>query len=224
MIWFCIPSIRPGGGHIPAWKKAGYAIAIVRQGDPVPEADLEIPVDRYQGWARSINIAVRAVLMIDPSAQWIVSGGDDTLPDPRPPAEIAAECTAHFKGTFGVMQPIGDLREWPGSLIQNFAGSPWIGREWCRRAYGGNGPVCDLYHHQFADEELQQVAMKFDAFWQRSDLIHRHEHPLRKKEPTVNDWPYFLKPINTPESWNGHKLQFENRRAAGWPGSDPLAV
>ena len=80
------------------------------------------------------------------------------------------------------------------------------------------------YWHLFADEELQEVATRLGVFWQRRDLIHFHAHALRKDIPTQNDWPDFLKPINTPESWNTHKAIFDKRKAAGFPGSDPIPL
>lgn len=224
-VWICIPSVRPGGGTLPAWREKGYRIAIVRQGPSVPEADIEIPTSSYLGWGRSINMAVRAAMEADPEADWFVSGGDDGLPDPdHSPEEIAAQCTEHFGGTFGICQPIGDLKLWPNSRIDTFAGSPWMGRDWCQRAYGGHGPVCEDYYHLFADEELMAVAVKLGVFWQRPDLTHRHEHPLRKPNATSNDWPDFLKPINTSESWERHKALFASRKMRGFPGHEPLEL
>ena len=215
-VWFVLPSIRPGGGTIPQWRARGYRIGIVRQGELIG-ADLEIPTESYLGWAASVNILAGKVLAADLAAEWLVSGGDDTLPSDRDPEEIAGECSAHFGGTFGVMQPIGDLRDWPGSWIHKFAGSPWMGRDWCRRAYGGNGPMPGCHFHNFADEELMQVALKLGVFWQRPDLTHRHEHWMRQ---TGIPKPEFWDTI-AAEYHSGRPL-YEARKAAGWPGSEPL--
>lgn len=245
-VWFCIPSIRPNGGTVPLWVEKGYRVCLVRQGPPV-----EIPgvvnllVDRYHGWAPSVNMAVRHVLSIDAEADWFVAGGDDTEPDPNhTPDEIAEQCSHHFamqngfRGwmisrtyfmtvhadchpTMGVMQPTGDLALWPQSRIDNFAGSPWMGREWCERAHQGNGPMDDRFHHMFGDECLQEVARKYGVFWQRPDLIHRHMHALR---PGGGGLPEFLKPVNTPEHWHTSQMLFQNLKAAGWPGCEPLPV
>ena len=45
--------------------------------------------------------------------------------------------------TFGVMQPTGDRwGERNGiATIDRIAGSPWMGREFCRRMYHGSGPM-----------------------------------------------------------------------------------
>ena len=53
-IWLCIPSIRPASEAVPnleLWKKMGYKIALLRQGDYLPIADITIPTDHYHGWA-----------------------------------------------------------------------------------------------------------------------------------------------------------------------------
>jgi hypothetical protein len=268
-VWFAIPSCRPEVEAEPVlakWRERGYRIALLRQGEEV-QADVAIPTDRYLGWAPSINILVRFILEHDPEAEWIVSGGDDTEPDPRHTAEeIAKECSLHFLkaawpmcwrwaggyetpeeaiaagayaeqkpqalwsselariySTFGVMQPTGDLKLWPGSAIDKFAGSPWMGREFCKRMYGGNGPMFDGYHHMFSDEELQEVAVKLGVFWQRPDLIHKHMHWGR---PGVSraGIPDFLRNVNSPAHWNESKALFTARKAAGFPGHEPLGT
>jgi hypothetical protein len=232
-VWFCIPSIRPGGGTIPAWRRAGYRIAVLRQGEPLGPAiaDIEIPTAEYLGWPKSINILSRSVFERDPDAQWIVSGGDDYLPDTEHiPECIGVECRTHFGGTFGVMQPTGDRwgEEWPQkpewagkpAVLDRIAGSPWLGREWCERAYGGRGPMPEEYHHVFADEQLQCVAERLGVFWQRRDLCQYHAHPLRKPHARQEDWPEFLKPIQA--MWSREQARFDADKAAGFPGSDPL--
>ena len=225
-IWFAIPSARPAAeaeAHLSKWRAQGYKIALVRQGEPL-EADLSIPTDLYLGWAASINLLVRAILASDPAAEWIVTGGDDTEPEEAKTAEeIAAQCNAHFVGTFGVMQPIGDLKLWPGSRIDTFAGSPWMGREFCRRMYGGQGPLFAGYHHMHGDEELQDIATRLGVFWQRPDLTHKHMHWGRKPGGASRaDIPAFLAPVNTASHWERSKALFESRRAAGYPGHEPL--
>lgn len=257
-VWICIPSIRPAGGTLPLWKERGYRVAVLRQGDSLPFADLEIPTDRYLGWAPSINRLVREVIARDPDAEWLVGGGDDTEPANHTPEEIARECSEKFychielmyppnrpswseipipsKGgsgrnapswirwsTFGVMQPTGDKALWPGSAIENFAGSPWMGREFCRRMYGGNGPLFEGYYHMFGDEELQCVAMKLGVFWQRPDLIHLHQNWGRRPEGARReDIPDFLQAVNTAEHWQQSKALFESRKAAGFPEHEPV--
>ena len=117
-------------------------------------------------------------------AEWMIAGGDDYAPDPNRTAdEIAESCQHHFActlpseveplvvgylPTFGVMQPTGD--RWGAkppnyeATIDRIAGSPWMGREFCRRMYHGGGPLYNGYYHNFADEELQCVAQKLGVY------------------------------------------------------------
>lgn len=243
--WFCIPSCRPAAeakACLDRWRSMGYKIAVLRQGEPI-EADLVISTGEYLGWARSTNILARQVLRRDSEARWIVGGGDDYYPDMAIPAcKIEYLCWYHFAQldlsagnlirpeTYGVMQPTGDRwgdtpaarKEWGenrGAILDRIAGSPWMGREWCERAYLGNGPMWDGYHHLYADEELQLVAELQGVFWQRPDLCQYHNHPGR------NDATAFhrghLAAINTPESWAEHQRMFEYRKRKGFPGSEP---
>ena len=239
-VYFAIPSCRPAaeaGPVLARWRAAGYRVALLRQGEPVVEADITIPTDRYLGWAASINILARFILGHDSKAQWIVSGGDDVLPDPdRDAARIASECELHFacgldadlgacwaeiptpRFTFGVMQPTGDLDLWPGSAIDRFAGSPWMGREFCRRMYQGKGPMFEGYPHNWADEELQEVATQLGVFWQRPDITHRHEHWMRTGavRPKPPSWDAIA------QDYQDYHRLFRSRKAKGWPGHEPL--
>jgi hypothetical protein len=69
---------------------------------------------------------------------------------------------------------------------------------------------------------LYDVAMKLGILWQRPDLIHYHEHWGRKPDATTDDMPEFLKAANSTEEWNKAKALYERRRAAGFPGHEPL--
>lgn len=247
-VWFCIPSCRPAPeakGCLDKWRAQGYKIALLRQGEPV-EADLLIPTGEYLGWARSTNILAREVLRRDQNVSWVVGGGDDYFPDPTfNGSEIGVQGMRHFGGslddhesirawrnqaTFGVMQPTGDrwgdspsarltYGEERGAILDRIAGSPWLGREWCERAYLGNGPMWDGYHHLYADEELQEVAVKLGVFWQRRDLVQYHDHPGRTNAAAYHEG--HLAAINTPESWAQHSAMFEDRKRKGFPGSEP---
>lgn len=237
-VWICIPSIRPNGGTLPKWKELGYKVAVLRQGDALRWPDIELLTTDYLGWAASINLLVREVLASDSEAEWMIGGGDDTEPDlAHTPENIADECMAEsreragcpFAGTpsgsgdsFLVMQPVGDYALWPGSNILGFAGSPWMGREWCRRAYLGNGPMYEGYRHNWSDQELQEVAIKYGVFWQRHDLVHQHNHVGRCGGSWK--WEPFQSPLNAPELWAKEKAHFEERRATGFPCSEPLSA
>lgn len=150
--------------------------------------------------------------------------------------------------TFGVMQPTGDrwgetacpacLRKLLPSdgcqacggtgrqaTIDRIAGSPWMGREFCRRMYHGSGPMYNGYFHNFADEELQNVAIKLGVFWQRPDLVQEHRHWARPR----GDWkdcPEWARKINDPRlsDWDKSKALFAARKAAGFPGHEPLEL
>lgn len=126
--------------------------------------------------------------------------------------------------TFGVMQPTGD--DWSdfhegkrSRIIERIAGSPWMGREFCLRMNGGQGPLWPEYTHCFEDEELQLVAQKLGVFWQRPDLTHFHHHWMRAEHPSV---PPHLREATSKAHWNKFKALFEQRKAAGFPGHEPI--
>lgn len=173
-IWFAVPSKRsPEEAEtcLSKWREMGYKIALWRDvGDPEIPCDLLL-VGEYKGYHNAVNALCREILARDPDAEWIVTGGDDMEPDPNKRAEvIAAECTEHFGGTFGVMQPTGDITAWSESHVDRICGSPWMGREFCRRMYGGNGPFWHSYYHMYGDEEMHEVCKSLGLLWNRSDL------------------------------------------------------
>jgi hypothetical protein len=127
--------------------------------------------------------------------------------------------------TFGVMQPTGD--RFAGGSIDRICGSPWLGRSWCERINQGRGPLWPDYTHCFGDEELQNVALKYGVLWQRPDLIHLHRHYQRESDALNSNavpkpMPDFLKEANSPEHWRKYQTLFRERKAAGFPGSEPL--
>jgi hypothetical protein len=229
-VWFAIPSARPVSEAQPVlrlWRERGYKIALFRDAkEPMPPIHDLLMIGPYQGYAHAVNTLVAEILVRDREASWIVTGGDDTDPDPRLMAkEIAAECSNHFAGTFGVMQPVGD--RWAGGCIDRICGSPWLGRDFCHRANQGHGPLWHEYTHMFVDEELQNVAIVLGVLWQRMDLTHLH-HQFCRVEDRV-DWahgrqvmPEFLREANSPAHWEKFRALFQARKAAGFPGSDPL--
>ena len=118
------------------------------------------------------------------------------------------------------MQPTGDRwGERNGiATIDRIAGSPWMGREFCRRMYHGSGPMYNGYYHNFADEELQCVAEQLGVFWQRRDLTQEHRHWARPR----GDWrdaPDWAHKINNPQfsDWDKSKALFAARKAAALP-------
>lgn len=241
-VWFAIPSAREDGGTLQKWFDAGYKIAVWRdQIDPIwRNAHIAIKGE-YPGYAQAVNRLVALILKKDPACEWIVTGGDDTEPDPNhSPDEIAQQCSEYFAdhgpviisgnsivSTFGVMQPTGD--RFANGSIDRICGSPWLGREFCERMYGGEGPLYREYVHMFVDEELQCVAQKLGVLLQRRDLIHLHRHFTRESDsldaPATN-WknrPKFLDEANSREHWLKYEALFKARRAAGFPGHEPMA-
>lgn len=247
-VWFAIPSVRPRAEAEPLlnlWRERGYRIALLRQGEPLG-ADLEMPTGQYLGWAFSTNILAQRILKDDPEASWIVGGGDDYEPVmDRSAHQIARACMDHFTcapnlpgachrcGTFGIMQPTGDrwganeawaIAKYPDrpAYIDRICGSPWMGREWCRCSYQGNGPMFDGYKHFFADEELQEVAEAQGVLWQRRDLTQMHRHWGRKPGGAdAEDVPEFYR-VNVSPDWGPSQELFRARKATGFPGSAPL--
>jgi hypothetical protein len=232
-VWFVIPSKRPlaeAAACLKAWWDQGYRIAVARElNDGVIDVRYKhVFVSEYQGWARSTNLLIQTVMAGFRDATWFVAGGDDYFPDPNHTAdEIAKLCHEKFGNLFGVMQPTGDRwGERNGvATIDRIAGSPWMGREFCRRMYHGAGPLYNGYYHNFADEELQNVAQKLGVFLPRRDLMQEHRHWARPR----GDWgdaPDWARKINDPavSDWDKSKALFAARKAAGFPGHEPLDV
>lgn len=181
-VWYAIPSARPlpeAEACFALWRACGYAVAVWRDAEPIPQGCNLVLVGKYPGYAQAINALCREILSRDPNVQWIVTGGDDTEPDQvHIPEQIAAECSRHFAGTFGIMQPTGD--RFAGGSIDRIAGSPWIGRDWCQRANGGGGAFWPEFTHMFGDECLKRTAEKLGVYWMRPDLIQLHHHFMRE--------------------------------------------
>ncbi len=255
-VWICVPSKRPVevvAEWAAAWRERGYKVALWRDYDPTEEESLyvenqadyvRIEHAEYPGYAVAVNTLVAQVLHDDPDCNWIVTGGDDVYPDLNHTAdEIARECGDHFSWahqqraadplrptrlqTFGVMQPTGD--RFPSDTdcwADRVCCSPWMGREFCLRINQGRGPLWPEYTHNFVDEELQNVALKYGVLWQRRDLVQRHENWSRARRQAA-DMPEFLRNVSgrSPEArahWVKYKALFESRKAASFPGSELL--
>lgn len=236
--WLTIPSARPAAEvseWLKRWTSRGYKVALWRD-DGVPIEGCTLTMGgAYPGYAVACNELIAHVLKTDPECDWVVTGGDDTWPDPNHTAdEIAYQCSAHFRqnwgltfpavltrdecSTFGVCQPTGD--DWSdikGRIIERIAGSPWIGREFALRINGGQGPYWPEYRHNWVDEEIMCVAQKLGCFWQRPDLIHFHDHPMRYPG---GKWPVHLN--HASADYSRMKPLFEARKRLGFPGSEPL--
>lgn len=138
--------------------------------------------------------------------------------------------------TFGVMQPTGDRwgespnhvrPDMRGAYIDRVCGSAWLGREFCKRVNGGNGPLWPEYKHMWVDEELQHVATKLGVLWQRRDLTQLHDHAARKREYSHDtDCPPHARKWTIGEEgrahWKEAEKLFFTRRDAGFPGHEVL--
>lgn len=238
-VWLTIPSARPPASANPVlqkWRDMGYKIALWTDsaGDWMAKiCDDGTAHPDYPGYASAVNGLIAHILANDPSAEWFVIGGDDTLPDPNKRAdEIARECGGHFReilqnmdrGTFGVMQPTGD--RYAGGQIDRICGSAWIGREFAQRVNQGKGPLWPEYTHMFVDNELQEVALKYGVLWQRPDLTQLHMQYCRESS-AIDSPPIAARPPEhiqhdgyTPEHWVKYEKLFLERKAAGFPGSE----
>lgn len=243
-VWLCIPAARyEAESTVPLWRERGYRTALLRDpGAPPISADLVL-VAEYPGYYAAVNRLVKMVLESDPTCNWCVAGGDDVEPDPdHAPEEIADDCSRHFSdplylshyceaaATFGVMQPTGDRwledhyrRQFPDepAHIDRICGSPWLGREFCTRVYGGRGPFWPEFWHMFGDEHLQAVAKRLGILWQRRDLIHLHRHWARLRS-RADDMPEFLKRANSPEEWQRGQELFNRLKAGGFAEANDL--
>lgn len=234
-VWYAIPSARPDGGTLKLWKERGYRVAVQR--DPVSGAG-EGSVGRvvegqgiefyreYNGYADAVNFLCKEILLDSPETKIIVTGGDDIEPPAPAPLLIQETFVGHFgPDLYGVMQPTGDrwmVDEAGRSCSERVAYSPWMGRGWCQRANLGTGPLWHEYTHFYVDEELQEVALRQDAFWQRPDLSQYHHHWIREGEPNQGKRPPHLVGKDSQEKWRKAKALFTTRKAAGYPGSERL--
>ena len=103
-----------------------------------------------------------------------------------------------------------------GPYIDRVAGSPWMGAEYCRRMYAGDGALFRGYWHMHVDEEAQAVAQMLGVFWQRRDLSHLHRHWTREGVAE----PQYLSRAN--RGFSKSARLFKRRKAMRFPGHEPL--
>ncbi len=240
-----IPIVRvwkERGYGVALWRDNPYApedgSAYVIDAEKCPNqfgADLMFLSKKYPGYARCVNTMAARVLSVRSDVDWIVCGGDDTFPDPKKTGdEIADELTEYFlrkyrtheqschrPETFGVCQPTGDRwNDGLGVIIDRIAGSPWLGREWCRRAHAGKGPLWPEFSHMFVDEALQLYAQSLGVFLQRQDLTHYHDHAQRDG---VSRAPAHMDKWNTLAHWDTSKAIFERLKSTNFAECQPIS-
>lgn len=217
-VWYAIPSASAANcaRTLPEWRARGYRIALLQDRDKRFDAPAEVivaPFERYPGYGRAINHLIHEV--VPAGAPIVVTGGDDMYPDmAHSAAEIAEQFLARFPDTFGVMQPTGD----DYGNTRNICGSPWIGREFARRVYAGQGPYCRDYFQLYEDQELHDVAEKLGALWKRPDLSHFHEHWQRAAADARP--PAYLEASLSREAQS--RAIYQRRRDGGFPGHEPV--
>lgn len=185
-VWTVFPSAAPVGQArlcVSTWQALGYRVAIAAEDNRTLGADWALQQAEYPGYAASVNRMAHHILANDPECQIVVAAADDLFPETRFSVDqIAAEFIEHFGGTLGVCQPCGDPWTLGTSDIpqaRRVAGSPWMGREWCRRANQGNGPLWAEFYHCFEDNFLAETAEKLGLMWWREDLRQPHHHFMR---------------------------------------------
>lgn len=186
-VWLVMPTANPDQANkcIARWRSRFYKIATLTDDAHFNdlteiEDDLHMHVPVYKGWPWSINLLAHTLFRCV-EFDWIVAAGDDMDCDPNKTAdEIAEECTRHFNGTYGVMQPTGDRWDEINGLAasERICGSPWMGRSWL--ASKQFSPFDERFFHYFADEKMHDELIDTPVLWQRRDLSHYHHHPQRE--------------------------------------------
>jgi hypothetical protein len=214
-IWYVIPSANPSRAAqcLEAWKNLGYKTAcILDEGMSKVQCDKLTTIKPYPGYFTTVNNAAKSLLATT-QADIIVTGGDDMFPHAALTAQVIGEqFFERFPEGFGVMQPVGD-KAIPG--VENICGSPWMGRDFCERSYGGNGPFWHDYYAYFGDQELKEVAEQWSVLWQRDDLTQIHLHWARPGGPQKQPYQH-----HNETYWERDKAIHAQRAAQQFPGSE----
>jgi len=237
-VWYCIPSCNPARTRevTEAWREMGYRVAVLVDrnrledflwGEDAPDFVLE--TRQYPGYYGAVNLLARFMrgrkTLADvegvriggeytrTESMTIVTGGDDIFPDEKKTAsEIRDSLYARFVDGWFVAQPTGDVVAMPGT--DKICGSPWFGRAWLDRGYGGRGPFCADYFQFYGDEELHNVAKLTGAYVALPDVTQRHEHYHRQGGPEKTDY----QARNETHYWSRDQRVFFDRQRKNWPG------
>jgi len=213
-VWMVMPSANEAmcARHLPMWRERGYRVAVLQDVARFGcAADVVVEVERYEGWAASVNRLSRVA--IERGATIVVAAGDDMQPEMgRDAAAIGREFVARFPDGFGVMQPTGETL----MHASNYCGSPWLGRAWCERMYGGAGPLWPGYRHNWADNELYWLARGMDVLWERAELTQRHVHFSVTGEAKPEYWEKSAERNDCADAW-----MFVERAWLEFPGHAP---
>lgn len=204
--------------NFPRWRAMGYKIAALvddKKYVGTDEVNAVIhPAEPYAGYPW----AIRQILVACPDINLFVAAADDMHPDPTLRAEqIAEQFFAHFPDGIGVMQPTGDpfMTDAQGrSAAARICGSPWMTRSFAMRLYRGTGPFHPGFQHLWADEDLQNVAIKHGWLWQRGDLTQYHDHYTRRGDKRPSQM------VIASTCHRHDEALFRERQAAGFPDSE----
>ena len=172
-----------------AWAGLRYQVAVATE-LPIPPKDIcahrVFNFTKYDGYYRSMN-TVCQWLVREMKADIVVCAGDGIMPDTRYPAwGLGGMFVQKFPNGLGIMQAIGhrwqadrgpgqyNFHDWPST--ERRCESPWIGREFILRAYGGRGPYSDAYAQYYGDAELHDVAQKMGVLWRNENVAQRSIH------------------------------------------------
>jgi hypothetical protein len=211
--WYAVPSarlVKEAQRCFDAWREMGFAVAATRK-LPDLRLDMLLCLPTYSGLWNHTNILAKQIIDDDPECQVIASGGDDCWPDPTKRAdEIVDEFVEHFGGTLGVMVTKGPT---PGH--DRCAWAPFLGREWCERAFEGRGPTEPAFWHNFGDAYLYEVAERLGLLWERNDLEVAH-HKWNLQSPRQRP-PHLLVPR---AMWAADNARYQQLVADSYPGSE----
>jgi hypothetical protein len=152
------------------WRALGYKSLVLQiggQGDC--GCDVTSTCERDPGTPAAWNYLTDQLL--PRSADLVVLASDTTLPDPTCSAtDMADAFFERFPDGVGIMQASDDRVEHdqPRRCV-----SPYMGRGWIERAYGGYGAIYPKYANFYADFELYWVARSLGALWERPELRQR---------------------------------------------------
>ena len=201
------------------WAKMGYKAALFTD-ESYSLSKVEIALSGpYMGYWDACNKLAMACLKT--KADVVVFAADDIEPDKMHSAqEIGRQYLKRFPQGLGVMQPCGDLQGIDSSgrpASERICGSPWIGRAWIERAFGGKGPFPEGYWHFYGDEHLKEVAERLGLLFMDKGLIQTHMH----WSWGWNDQTTYQE-RNSREHWQKDQVLFFKNKAAGFPGSELL--
>jgi hypothetical protein len=217
-VWYAIPSANPSRAQtcLAKWKAQGYKTAVMLDaGQPTIAADWCNHIDPYPGYFSTVNQMCR--ILFEAGADIVVTGGDDMYPDQKQNAQVLGRLFfKEFPDGYGVMQPVGDIGI-PGT--DKICGSPWIGKAFWERTYGGEGPFWHGYNSYYGDEEMFNVAKQLECLFQPKQVTQYHDH--------------FSRPGGLPKQsyqqrneryWKQDQQLFFQRKAAGFPQAMPKEV